>query len=47
MNKARLYAVNRLIDGVFIIRVYNAAKTLLVVNKKSRLIKAAFLIYLC
>ena len=31
MNKTRLYAVNRLIDGVFIIRVYNAAKTLLVV----------------
>ena len=45
MNKTRLYAVNRLIDGVFIIRVYNAAKTLLVVNKKSRFIKAALLIH--
>lgn len=47
MNKARLYAVNRLIGGFFIIRVYNATKTLLVVKQKSRLIKAAFLIYLC
>ena len=39
MNKTRLYAVNRLIGGVFIIRVYNAAKTLLIVNKKAALLK--------